>query len=154
MDATGNCAEGVSMLYIEDDRETREILSSTLARQFRSVRLFTADNGGTGLALYREHQPEIVITDIEMPVMDGIQMVTEIKVLNPEVVTIAITARDGSQHLRDLREAGFGNIVLKPVDFGELFAVITRCIAACGRSTDSGEVSAILHRGVNEAVRG
>jgi YesN/AraC family two-component response regulator len=67
--------------------------------------------------LYREHFPEIVITDTEMPVLDSIQMVSEIRVLNPEVVTIAITARDDVKHLRDAREAGFGNIMLKPVDF-------------------------------------
>src|SRR5512140_3203493 len=89
----------ISILYVEDDPEARELVSSVLARKIRSLRLYTAENGEEGLALFREHRQDIVITDINMPVMDGIRMANEIKTLNPEALIIAVTAYSDTRYL-------------------------------------------------------
>ncbi len=51
--------------------------------KFPDVELYTAENGKAGLDIFHEHAPDIVITDINMPVMDGIKMATEIKAAPP-----------------------------------------------------------------------
>jgi len=118
----------ISILYVEDEPETREMVSRVLAQEIPTIRLHTAENGETGLALYREHLPEIVITDINMPVMDGIRMGTEIKSLNPEAIIIAVTAHSDTSYLIAAIETGISNYVLKPIDYDRLFAAIAKGI--------------------------
>ena len=118
----------ISILYVEDEPESREMVSRMLARKIHSLRLYTAENGKAGLDLYREHRPDIVITDINMPVMDGIRMGNEIKSMNPEAIIIAVTAYSDTSYLLDAIETGISNYVLKPVNYDKLFAAIDKCI--------------------------
>src|SRR6185369_15652837 len=116
----------ISILYVEDEPEARELVVSALAHKIGTLRLYTAENGEAGLALYRQHLPDIVITDINMPVMDGIQMGKEIKSLNPEAIIIAVTAHSDTSYLLGAIETGISSYVLKPVDFDKLFDAIAR----------------------------
>jgi diguanylate cyclase (GGDEF)-like protein/PAS domain S-box-containing protein len=118
----------ISILYVEDEPETREMVSRVLAMQLRSLQLYTAENGEAGLALYREHRPDIVITDFNMPLMDGIRMGNEIKSLNPEAIIIAVTAHSDTSYLLDAIETGISNYVLKPIDYDKLFEAIAKGI--------------------------
>jgi PAS domain S-box-containing protein len=118
----------LSILYVEDEPEAREMVSRVLAKKIKSLQLYTAENGEEGLALYREHRPDIVITDINMPVMNGIRMGSEIKALNPEALIIAVTAYSDTSYLLKAIEIGISNYVLKPIDYDKLFAVIDKCI--------------------------
>lgn len=118
----------VSVLYVEDEAEAREMVSRVLTQEIPSLRLYTAENGETGLALYGEHQPDIVITDINMPMMDGIRMGNEIKSLNPDAIIIAVTAHSDTCYLLDAIETGISHYVLKPIDYDKLFAAIAKGI--------------------------
>ena len=118
----------ISILYVEDEPEPREMVGRVLALQLRSLRLYTAENGEAGLALYRKHRPDIVITDINMPLMDGIRMGNEIKSLNPEAIIIAVTAHSDTSYLLDAIETGISNYVLKPIDYDKLFEAIAKGI--------------------------
>lgn len=118
----------ISILYVEDDPEARELVSNVLARQIRALRLYTAGNGEEGLALFSKHRQDIVITDINMPVMDGIRMSNGIKSLDPEALIIAVTAYSDTRYLLDAIEIGISRYVLKPVDYEKLFAAIDKCI--------------------------
>jgi len=118
----------ISILYVEDEPEPREMVGRVLALQLRSLRLYTAENGEAGLALYRKHRPDIVITDINMPLMDGIRMGNEIKSLNPEAIIIAVTAHSDTGYLLDAIETGISNYVLKPIDYDKLFEAIAKGI--------------------------
>ena len=122
--------EAVSILYVEDEAEAREMVSSMLVRRNRGLRLLTGENGADGLRLFREHRPEIVITDISMPVMDGIQMSAQIKELAPDTIIIAVTAFSDTPFLMDAIEIGFNHYVLKPIDYVTLFAVLDKSIEA------------------------
>ena len=55
------------------------MISRTLSIKYPGLNVHTAGNGAEGLEVFRRHRPEIVITDISMPVMDGIRMAREIK---------------------------------------------------------------------------
>ncbi len=117
------------MLYVEDDPVTRDIMAKIIRMRLPQVELLLAENGKMGLDLYREHTPEIVITDVSMPVMDGIEMATEIKAANPKSIIIVISAYSNTEYLLDSIEIGINHYVLKPIDFTKFFATIDKCLA-------------------------
>ena len=61
----------MSLLYVEDDAVTRELVGEIIPRKFPHFSVYTAENGKAGLELYKKYCPEIVVTDINMPIMNG-----------------------------------------------------------------------------------
>jgi YesN/AraC family two-component response regulator len=121
----------LSVLVVEDDETAREILMSVLVLKFPHIPFHAADNGKSGLAQFITHSPAIVITDINMPVMDGIRMAEEIKSIAAGVKLIVLTAFGDRTVLEAARTAGIeiNYCLLKPVDYGKLFTAIEQCLA-------------------------
>lgn len=119
-------AKDISILYVEDDRDLRENTTRLLSN-FVSV-LDTAENGKEGLAKYCKGSYDLVITDINMPVMDGIEMVRKIKAVNRKQIIIIISAHDDEKYLLELINLGVGSFVLKPLDLNQFLEVLDKCI--------------------------
>lgn len=115
----------ITVLYVEDDAATREEIQQLLARRVRKT--LSAANGAEGLALFRQHAPEVVVTDICMPVMDGIQMSREIKALDKEAKIIVTSAHSDTGYLLSAIETGIDAYVMKPVDRESLTAALAKC---------------------------
>lgn len=126
MKSSNLASDMISVLYAEDEPEARNLLCSDLAMKYPNMRLYLADNGQTGLELFKKYHPNIVITDINMPLMDGISMAGEIKSQEPETIVIALTAHSDSKYLLNAIEIGINHYVLKPVDYGHLFTIIDK----------------------------
>jgi PAS domain S-box-containing protein len=120
--------EGIALLYVEDESDAREMVGRMLAMNYPKLTLHTAENGAVGLELYRRLLPDIVMTDINMPVMDGIRMSREIKSLNTEANIIAVTAHSDTAYLLNAIEIGIHHYVLKPINYEELFAVLDKIL--------------------------
>ncbi len=129
----------ISVLYVEDEPSTRKMIAEILQRRVREV--ITARNGSDGLALFREHKPDLVVTDIRMPVMDGIRMAREIRAENKEALIIVTTAHSDSQFLLDAINIGIDQYVVKPVSLEKLSGVISKCAGII----DSRRVARQLH---------
>jgi len=112
--SSGNDPNTLAILYAEDEADARELLSSVLTMKYPDVRLHLAETGQMGLELFRAHRPGIVITDINMPMMDGIQMSGEIKALEPETVIIALTAHSDTKYLLNAIEIGIHSVGTNP----------------------------------------
>jgi len=82
----------LSLLYVEDEAEIRDLLRGVLIRKFPNLDIHVAENGMAGLEVFRERRPDIVLTDIRMPLMDGIQMSRAIREENPSANIIVISA--------------------------------------------------------------
>ena len=108
----------VRILYVEDDLETREELQSVL-EQF-VAELYTAKNGREGLSLYRQHLPDIVITDIQMPEANGLSMAADIKVINPGQPIVILSAYNDVEYLFRALELGIQHYVTKPISVERL----------------------------------
>ena len=119
---------GISLLYVEDEADASKMVSKMLAMNYPKLTLYSAENGALGLEIYREQWPDIVMTDINMPVMDGIRMSREIRSINPEAHIIAVTAHSDTSYLLNAIEIGIHNYVLKPVNYDELFAVVDKIL--------------------------
>jgi signal transduction histidine kinase len=120
--------EKITLLYVEDDPDAHELVSSMIARKYPELKLLAAADGCAGLEMFKRNQPEIVLTDIRMPVMDGLQLAAEVRLLNPETCIIAITAHSDTECLLTAIEIGFNHYILKPVEYRKLFAAIDQCL--------------------------
>jgi putative two-component system response regulator len=118
-------AQGVSVLYVEDDRELRQNTARLLGSFFTLVD--TAENGLQGLEKFREDNYDLIITDINMPLMNGINMVREVKKENPRQIII-ISAHDEARYLLELINLGVEHFVLKPLDLQLFLAVVEKAV--------------------------
>lgn len=114
----------ISLLYVEDDESIRRQIAHFLQRHVRQ--LWVANDGRQGVELFMEHKPDIVLSDIMMPVMDGLEMVRTIKGKFPETPVIFSTAFNDAACLLEAIKLRVDNYVLKPVDFDELSAAIKK----------------------------
>jgi len=73
--------KGITLLYVEDEDELRYAVERYLKKIFDHVSI--ASNGQEGLELYQKEQYDIIITDIQMPYMNGLEMAKKIKKINP-----------------------------------------------------------------------
>ncbi|MCM0081510.1 response regulator [Geomonas sp. Red32] len=119
---------GITLLYVEDEADARTMVSKMLVLNYPKLKLLSAENGAVGLELYREHSPDLVVTDINMPVMDGIRMAREIKAINPEAIIMAVTAHSDTSYLLSAIEIGIHYYILKPVNYEELFSVTDKIL--------------------------
>lgn len=115
------------LLYVEDEPEVREQTGRFLARRVKD--LVCAADGVEGLTLFREQAPDLVITDIMMPRMDGLAMAQGMRELAPHVPIVVTTAFDQNVHLHRAIEVGVNHYVVKPVDSDQL----ERCLELCAR---------------------
>ena len=111
-----------TVLYAEDEDTVREIIGRSLRRACKEVHL--AANGQEGIELFRAHHCDLVITDIEMPLMNGIEMIRQIKELDETRPCVVVTAYKDESHHSELAEM----TIYKPVDLQELKeAMILAC---------------------------
>ncbi len=107
-----------TILYVEDEDGIQKNLSRFL--RYFSSKLFIASDGLEGLEVYKQNRPDIVITDIRMPKMDGIDMVQEIKKIDPLQIIIFLTAFNDSEYLLNAINLSVDSYILKPVDLDVL----------------------------------
>lgn len=127
----------ISILIVEDEPSTLELLKGIITMKYPDLALYTADNGKTGLELFIAHTPGIVMTDINMPEMDGAQMADNIRALKPDTQFIVLTGNSGKLVLENTgeRELEFNHRIIKPVIFKELFAALEQCFDEIARRT-------------------
>lgn len=115
----------ISVLYVEDEAITRSAVARMLKRRVET--LYEAENGKEGLELYKQYRPNIVISDIRMPVLDGMQMSKEIKSLDKNSKIILTTAHSDASILLDSIEVGVDKYILKPLDMDALYSAMDQC---------------------------
>lgn len=126
----------LSMLYVEDDAITRKLVSKVIDLKFPELQLRTAANGQEGLDCFTAHGADVVLTDINLPQMDGILMAKKIQALDPTVPFIIITAHS-SINIDDIGGNGKRFFLQKPLEYRQLFACMEECLADRSRSGKS-----------------
>jgi len=118
----------LKVLYVEDEIALRDITSSSIESIIKE--LVVADNGKEGLEKFQNEEFDLIITDLSMPVMDGISMIKEIRKLN-KTIPIVVTTAFGSQNeeVAKLEKIGMSAYIMKPVDVMKLLQTIDKSIA-------------------------
>lgn len=122
----------VGILIVEDDAAAGAIARRLLALEFPEVTLYSAADGIIGIEQFEEHRPDIVITDIGMPRLDGVEMARAIKSMHPETKFVVLTAHNERSLIEEFKQMGIESYLLKPLKFDLLVAAIKRHIEEIG----------------------
>ncbi|MCH8550382.1 MAG: response regulator [Natronospirillum sp.] len=116
----------LTVLYVEDNSDIREQLTLFLRRRFKTV--LVAADGAEGLKTFRqaEKAPDLVITDIRMPVMDGLNMIGYIREHDDNVPVIVTTAHEENDFLLKTIDVGVDAFVVKPIDTQQLVRALLK----------------------------
>ncbi len=112
----------MKILYVEDETEAREALSKFLKRRYGKI--FTAVDGVDGLNVYMEQRPDLIIVDLYMPNMDGLEMIRQIKKISAEVHVIVTSAVSDVDVILKSVDIGINKYLLKPIKPEELLDAI------------------------------
>ncbi|MFZ4464513.1 MAG: response regulator, partial [Bacteroidales bacterium] len=112
----------ISLLYVEDELVLRNIYQKILEKHVN--RIYLAENGEDAYNQYLEYKPDLIITDIKMPVMNGLDLVRKIRKENPNARIIIMSAYGESHYFMRAIENGVKGFLLKPVDNERLFQTI------------------------------
>ena len=112
----------ISLLLVEDDKVIRSIYEQILSKQIKTIIL--AVNGEDGYSKYVEHKPDLILSDIKMPVMNGLDMVKKIRIDDKSQRIIIMSAYGESRFFLKAIEAGVKGFLVKPVETDHLLNVI------------------------------
>lgn len=117
-------AAELDVLYVEDDKDVREGIAMLLKKFFKSVT--TAEDGKKGLDTFKTGSYDLVLTDISMPNMNGVEMSTQIKELDYEQTIVVISAHNEGDYLISLINIGIDAFLLKPIQTEMLVKTLSR----------------------------
>ena len=136
-----------SILIVDDEEIIRESLSFILAKE--GYRVVEAANGRVALDRIREDSFDLVLTDLEMPEMKGIELLENIGKFSPETLVVIITAYGSIDTAIAALRQGAVDYILKPVEFDELLLKVKRLLHARRLKVENKILRSELHRQYN-----
>jgi len=119
-------SESIHLLYVEDNKNIRETTGAILKIFFPNFHV--ANDGEEGLKLFAKNSIDLIITDINMPNMDGLQMSKEIKSINDNVEIIITSAYNEKNYLIKSQKMGITTYLHKPVDLQQLVETLIQTL--------------------------
>ena len=129
-------SEATRILVVDDDPKIRTVVRRGLA--YEGYRVVEAATGEDGLEKAREHLPDVVILDIMLPGVDGLEVTRRLRSAGDEVSILMLTARDQVSDRVDGLETGADDYLVKPFSFEELLARIHALLRR--RAAPAGEI--------------
>ncbi len=110
-----------TVLYIEDNQPSVQLMETLLAR-IPGVKMISAGTGGAGIELAERHLPDAILLDINLPDMDGFQILGHLKVeaSTENIPVIALTARTAPEDMNRGLSAGFYSYLTKPINIQQI----------------------------------
>jgi DNA-binding NtrC family response regulator len=136
MDDTGTRTEPAvkTLLIADDEPNIRKVLEAIFKKE--GYRVLTAENGVRASDLAAKEKIDVLITDLIMPDMNGVELLQQVKKQNPSLVAIMITAYATIKTCVDAMRFGASDYITKPFDVNEIRAVVSRAVA---RSREEGQ---------------
>jgi len=128
-------AKGFSVLYVEDNKALRMNAAKLLRKFFNEVEV--AADGKEGLDKFKKHHYPLVITDIKMPNMDGMELASHIREIQPDTKIMVMSAFDEKELLLKAIELGIFRFLKKPVNITELTDVLYEAVMQIKHERDT-----------------
>ena len=112
------------ILLVEDEKGSRERVAVLLERRFSQVLM--ASNGEQGWELFQEHQPEVVLTDLNLPDISGLTLISRIREVNSTIAVMIITAYNETEYLLKAINLGVSTFLVKPLDIDKLDGAVRK----------------------------
>ncbi len=118
-----------TILYVEDNPQNLELVQAILSEQ-SNIKLISATRAQLGIDLARSHQPHLILMDINLPEMSGIEALEKLKSFDEtrSIPTIAVSANAMKEDIDKAMAAGFNNYIIKPIDITVFMKVITETL--------------------------
>jgi CheY-like chemotaxis protein len=110
------------ILVVDDQKGVRQLLETFFTEQ--GMVTYLASNGEEALALMVDHQPDLVLMDVKMPVMDGVEALARMKEICPEQQVLMMTAYADEEKISQLLELGAVDCLVKPLDLNQLLQYV------------------------------
>ncbi len=112
--------KNLNLLYVEDEDGIREVFKKMLERYVKNI--YTASNAQEAISIFKTNNIDLVISDIKMPEMNGIELSSIIKEINQDIPIILITAFNEEKYLNKAIDLGVDSYLIKPIDRNKLFS--------------------------------
>ncbi len=124
------------VLLTDDEAHIRKFIGLVLKRLGSPV-IIEAANGQEAVSLYEKHKPDLVLLDVNMPIMDGVQALTQIMQKDPQALVIMLTSLTNRQIVEQCATLGALDYLRKDLPRDEMIALLTKIIADCFGPEDS-----------------
>jgi DNA-binding NtrC family response regulator len=114
------------LLIVDDEQGMRQLLSIVFGREGHEVR--AAENGRRGLEMLREERADLIVSDVKMPDMGGIELLRAARELSPEVAVVMMTAFATVDTAREAFKLGADDFITKPFDIDELKLIVAKAL--------------------------
>lgn len=129
-----------NVLVVDDDRILRRLIKKKLERHADTFTVLTAENGLEAVATLRSNPVALVVTDLQMPEMDGFALLAHLSEHYPEIPAIIFTGFSLPQGQRSALEQGYGGVIEKPIVFEDL---ANRILAALQAQSEGGMLKTV-----------
>jgi CheY-like chemotaxis protein len=127
-----------SILLVDDEAHIRKFIS-LLLRHLGVSRIMEAPNGSEALEVYKRESPDLVMLDVNMPIMDGIETLRALKALNPDCVVVMLTSLANRQTIDEAVALGAANYIRKDAPPEEIGRALADTIDNCFESEEPEE---------------
>jgi two-component system, NarL family, nitrate/nitrite response regulator NarL len=141
----------MKVLIVDDHKLMIEGLLALLTGDMSITVVDVASHGRQALEILGLHEVDVVLTDISMPIMDGVDLTTAITRQYPKIKVIALTMHGDSQHITSMLEAGVSGYIYKNVSNTELITAIKRVYE--GGTYYSEEIAAVILKTAHSQIK-
>jgi len=143
--------EATRVLIVDDDPQVRSILSDVF--QLTGYIPRVAENGREGLERFKAERFPLILTDIKMPIMDGIEFFANVRALDPDTAVIILTGVGEMKTAIETLKAGASDFIMKPVNLDELVIAAERALERRRLILENRDYQRHLERRVEESTR-
>jgi DNA-binding response OmpR family regulator len=137
-----------NILAVDDDEKIRELLSTLLRRKGHHV--LTASHGQKGIEVFRRERPHVTILDFEMPDMDGLAVLRQIREIDPRAPVIMLTGAGTEAREKQARELGVTDFLAKGFSLHEVGAALNQVLSQPVQGVEGSPSSQRLSGGARE----
>ena len=142
---------GKRVLIVDDDRQVREVLHEIFLSHGYECQL--ANDGQEGLEVFRATWPHLTVTDVKMPIMDGLEFLKSIREFDTDAAVIVLTGVGDVKTAIESLKVGAYDFIINPVNVDELLIAAERAVERRQLLIERREYQAMLERRVEEATR-
>ncbi|MGM0533832.1 MAG: PP2C family protein-serine/threonine phosphatase [Campylobacterota bacterium] len=141
--------KGLSLLFVEDDAQTAEAMQDLLENFFTVIHY--APNGAKAWDIYQNSEIDLVFTDINMPVMNGIELIKKIRSVSPQLPVMVFSAYSDNNYLLEAIKLGVDGYIVKPVDLDQFMQALHKIVRKY-RIEQKERETARLYKRIGESI--
>ncbi|WP_457593052.1 EAL domain-containing protein [Hydrogenimonas sp.] len=134
----------LKLLYVEDDPDARSSTMAIFSEFFGEI--LTASDGLEGIEQFRNNTVDLVITDINMPRMDGLRMIKQIREINKEIPILVLSAHNESEYFMSSIKLGVEGYLLKPIDLEQFLGALDHIVEKLYLKEEASNNLNLLHQ--------